>query len=571
MSTKFYYGYEYQPTGTQDLVSPAPLVSVTQNPFYVGENFVGYNYTVELEGTAAPFPTGTLGDQGITAVVAEIERVMTQRFNKNGAILYVEFDGQPALRCIGSKIISIEVSPTENLWVNYASYRVQLEFNEVDFIGCDNRNGTCPNIHARNYTPELVEPKDYKIKSFSDNWEIETGQELFQAVSSDIANQYYNVRYHVEAEGYHFFNAGNDSTTRRHLIPAWEQAKNFCQDRLFEQVQRLNPSNPTLLQERSSDDTSITPQAGSLPANLFDRTGINPTILLDTTQYAIYNEKIKTTTSESDGKFGLDYTCIIKRKETIGSLPDHANVLHNITTTKTVSDNTSQRTLTIEVKGEIEGLIPGGLHAYNNPAQLELQPNGVLILGLNSTETKYDYAKFVYERIVTPYDLTVDFKNYLGLNFNAFEITCSSATGPLASAMNSSHSYSDGKISYTASYNSDRVCQGPIAFTEVSTQLTDKADVIAEFVVPGRSAGPVIQHLYTTKPRTISVTMNGYFDKDCCYDFSEYATATCNGTLLSTWLPPTDVTGAVLNEDKTTINPLDGSFSVSRSYTYYDL
>lgn len=571
MATKFYYGYEYTPANDTDRIEPAPLVSITQNPFYVGENFIGYNYTVEVQGTAAPPPSGTLGDVGITSVMTEIEKVMTKRFNKNGAILYVEFDGQPALRCMGSKLISIEVQPTNNLWVNYASYTAVIEFNEVDFIGCDNRNGTCPNIHARNYTPELIEPKDYKIKSFSDSWDIQTGQELYQAIGEYIANQYYNVTYTLEAEGYHFFNAGNDSTTRKHLIPAWEQAKNFCQDRLYEQIQRLNPSNPTLLQERSTGDTTTTPQANSTPENLFNRTGINPTIFLDTTQYAVYNEKVKTSASESNGRFSLEYTCIIKRHENNGTLPSHRHVLHNITTTKNVSDTSSRTTIGLEVQGEIQGLIPGGLHALYNRAQLELSSNGVMIYGLNSTETKYDYAKEVYESIVTPYDLTLAFKNYLGITFSVFGITCSSSEGPLPSTMNSSHSFSEGKISYTATYDSTRVCQGAIAFTETTIELTDKVEPIAEHVVPGRANGPVIQNLNTTSPRKISLRINGYFDDDCCFDFSDYATATCNGTLLASYLPPVNVNGAVLTENNTTINPLDGSFNVSRSYTYYDL
>ena len=570
MATDFYYGYEYSPTTFN--VSPAPIVEITQNPFYAGENLIGYNYTVVLNGKAYS------NSASVQNVFVEIEKIIQKIFNKNGAILYVEYDGNAALRCIGSKVVSIEIIPTDNQWVNFADYTVTIEFNEIEFFGCESNTITCPDIIATNYTPNLVDPKTHKIKSFSDSWDIQAGQEMYQAVGREISNQYYSVTYTIEAEGYHYFQSGTDTTTRQYLIPGWEQAKNFCQKRLFDQVDYLIPR---ILMERGVDSSnSNDPIAGSNPSNLFGSTGVQTAIDVDPTKFDIFNEKIKTTTSEAEGKFTLEYSCILKNIYSIGSLlPDHSNVLHIITTTKTVNDNKSNRQITLEVAGEIQGLMPGGLHQYKNPSQLQLKQNGVLIVGLNSTLTKYDYAKQVYNSIYggngnKGFDLSDSLKNYLGITYAVFEVDCESNNTPVCSNLNSSHNFSEGKITYSASYDSASVCRGRIKFTEVNAVLEDKVEPIAEFVIPGRIKGPIIQKMNTETARSMSININGFMDKDCCYDFALYGESNCpnsSPSLLNDHLPSRIIQNAILTEDNTTINPLDGSFSVSRKYVYYDI
>lgn len=562
---KVYYGIGSNPT-TQ--ITPAPLIVVSYQPYYADENMIGYDYRLTLTGYAtAPLE----GEQNSTNVITAVETLMHTIFDKNGSTLLVTTDdGDPLLRATGSKIEAISIDGNNNLWTNYADYTIDITFNEVSFIGCDSNTISCPNIIVQNYPSSLVDISAHKIKSFKDDWSFSIGEEQYQAVGGAISNQFFNVKYSIQAEGIHHFKGVNYDK----LIPAWEQAKNFCQDRLYDQVSRLIAN----VNERKTDtDDMCQPNTSSSPPLLFDNYDINKGNFGLIYDYQIYNEKITTSASEANGTFSLEYTALVKRYNTdnaYSNMPQNKHVMHTVSTSKTVSDSRSNRNIQLNINGRIEGLIPGGL-IKNGGSQLQLQSNGVLLVSANNTETKYDYAKDYYNEIITNNrDFTYAFKEYFGINYALFESSCSeSSVGPVPSTFNVNHSYSDGAIEYTASFDGNRVCAGNDSYyTDVNFTLEDKIEATAEIIIPGRVQGPLIQRLNAYNPRTVSVSINGYANKDCCWDFSSYADSVCNGALgLDSILPNANIPNAILTEDSNNINPLDGSFSVTRKYTYYDI
>ena len=129
------------------------------------------------------------------------------------------------------------------------------------------------------------------------------------------------------------------------------------------------------------------------------------------------------------------------------------------------------------------------------------------------------------------------------------------------------HSYHEGVVGYNATYestNNRNILNG--GYTSISIVRQDPVEMIQEFVVPGRAAGPLIQRLGMKSPRTVTMNIEGVRAALLnCYgetlpNFCDSILPSIPGGLLglnNSWILTT--------EDYTT-NPLDGSFSVSLVY-----
>lgn len=606
-----YYGPGKWPS--QKIPGPAPLISIAYVPYFAGDNVIGYEYNVTITGYATcPEPKPTAAENA-KQVMIRTRELLEQIFNKNGAVLLVQgrtanggFDGDATelLRAVGSQIKSISLEPNDNLWTNYVNYTVELTFNEIAFHTPCEQGDTppdvdlCPNIVVTNYPNNYWEDLNgndlnaiavHRIKSFSDTWDFNIDDKNYDALGSAIHNERFNISYTITAEGMNRFTGTNTHNSNFNvLIPAWEQAKDFCQRRLYEQLRRLN-SGLRIHSSRASFSLDGTdPAANANPEVAFTdiTSNDNGIYSFPRSVFKVYNEQVDMTASESAGSYTINYTAIVKKFQTDPgglNLPEDKDVIHTVNPSKKFTDDGNIRNISLSIDGKIEGLLDSQL--VNNPVDYKFQAFKEMLVAINTTGTKYDKAKDYYNLIVrNNSDFTRDFKDYLGITFELFEVSSSDALGPIPSSFNVIHNYSEGTIEYSASFESSRICAGYSNYTNIEVLLTDKIEQVAEIVIPGRTApGTLVQRLNTYSPRTITLNITGRTNKDCCWDIASYANGVCDVPFVTTFhprsspnfgldniLPPRAMVNAILTSDSNSLDPLTGAFSVTREYTFFD-
>jgi hypothetical protein len=218
-----------------------------------------------------------------------------------------------------------------------------------------------------------------------------------------LYNNVFKVSYTISATGKHYYIDDK-------LIPAWQQAKLFVQDRLYTQVKAL-VNGVLLITPENSDGCSPSKSIDELYD--IDTTG-GLTENINTIQnndgsptYEIYNETISCSTSEAEGTFSVTYNAILKRYN-LSLNPLENAVLHTYTKNTTVSD-TNQQEVSITAQGTVQGLVRGGFIHLNT--EYSLPQNGSFITTINSAETKYFNAwNYFIAKIGNKTDLYDSFK-----------------------------------------------------------------------------------------------------------------------------------------------------------------
>lgn len=603
---RVYYGPMSDPTSTDEYVlSPAPLFTINTDPIYVGDNIIGSIERITLTGylTSINQAKEELGTDGLPYITERI-RALKELFSHNGYTLLIQQDGRNIIKAVGSKVVSFNIDRTENNWVNYAEYTVELEFNNISYLGCNDEELSCNQFPFNQdakapYNNGLIDVGNYRVRSFTDTWSFDLGEEIYQNIGDTntpycLTNQYFTLTYTLQAEGYHHYTADGN------LIPAWEQAKNFCQYRLYDQLNNglINSDNAGILILRTQDnDGTCGPDDQATVDDLFKVNTLGFSLLGDIEKdntYKPFNEMINTTVSESNGTFSLEYTVLIKRISPLTVWEKNSKVLHTITRTKSVTNDNKEENVSLSVEGNIKGLVEGGL--ILKPQAIKLQQQGQLLITADDEESvsRYQNAKDALDEIYTgdkhKEDFEVNFKDkMLGVNYESLGTDdedgfTGAPGGPKLKTMNISHDFSGGSISYQASFDSKDVLYEQIYFTEFTITQQDPIDVVAEIVVPGKAEGTVVQLMNSTTPRTVSIAMNGFMPPDYSGNFDYYAGVVCDSgdfiphmslmfpsRILSSDANDIDNTQVgFLTADSESLNPLDGSFTATRTYTFYD-
>lgn len=557
---KVYYGnYNEEESGTSRLV-PAPQISVNQEMLYANDIIIGYNYLVTLNGyaTSVDFAQNLIGT-GINDTLSSLKRVKSI-FNKNGGTLLVtDGSGQPVLKAIGGIIRNINFEESDNRWVNYIPYSIEIEFGEINFNGCDESGIVqCGQIVSGiQESPELVDIKKYKIKSFSDNWSFDLQEQIYNGYQH-FRNEHFNITYQVQAIGKHYFKDNK-------LLPAWEQAKNFVQHRIRTQVERLINNALRRNDNSCAPDSTISTLFRSAPPGIFE--GLNAA------DYDLYNEVVGCETSESDGTFSANYSAILKRKNSSDNNLYDPNSLHTFSVSRDVQDDGKAKTVNLSVEGNIQGLIAGGL--IKSPNVIELPVSGRIYISLDPTITKHSNALLAYNKIATKNSLKSNFQSFLGITNQAVLASgeCIEPSGLPPPANHSvSHDYINGTINYKSEYNTDRACNQLSNNRTITVSIEDSVPVVAEFVIPGRSAGPIIQEIIPASQKKITLNIEGSVTPKCCNTDPSYIVGDIceNGVPLPTGINIPELTGHKLISDQYTSNPIDGSYSITRSYICCD-
>lgn len=588
-SVELYYCkyYDTLPDSGNRLV-PAPKLSISPEYYYANDVIIGYTYNITLDGYATSLDrtASVTGELGLKDTVKSIQHIQNI-FNNNGGYLVAQHSGTKLFDASGINVKSINFEQSDNNWVNYVPYTIQLEANEIrlgDCSGIYQPTIACTGIPSGviNST-NLIDMQKYRVRSFDDSWSFDVGDTIYNSFESgngDFHNEYFNISYTISSVGKHYF-VGDK------LIPAWNQAKNFCQHRLYTQVSGLL-NKLTLPISVTGEGCSTL----SSLSNIFESNGDN--IFYDSTtasglknsDYNIFNEKITCNTSESDGSFSLTYNAIIKNISGVNTYNDPYTI-HTFSTTKEVQDDGKSKNITVSIDGTIQGLVKGGLLSYNsvnNSGLLQLPDNGQIFLSYPipsgaSAPDKYSHALLTYNKIVNTgvvqKTFNSDFAQLLGISNKLVGVSgdCVTDTGvPPQSSFTSTHNYSDGVITYKVSYDTAKACaKSDGSYQSVSISFSDSVPTIQEFVVPGRSGGPIIQDILVNQPRKITLTVDGYMPNNaCCSGTADLLEIACSQIPTFSGIPNgTSISNTILQQNRFSQSS-DGSYSLTRAYIYYD-
>jgi len=568
---KLFYLKGAESKSEENRLVPAPQINLSPEFYYANDTIIGYTYNITLNGVASAVDLRPSRSKTSSFTnVLEAIKVVKNIFSGNDGTLLVDDKSGQVLKATGCIIRDISFENTDNLWVNYSRYTVVLEANEVEIgdcsgagliTGCDNIAFTTPANANGPGSKELIDMRNFKIKSFSDNWTFDLNENIYNNYDfnqSKFRNEHFNVEYTIEAVGKHYF-------VDHKLLPSWEQAKNFCQFRLKQQVDRLlyNALRITITDDGCVTDGTLDTIFRSGPPGLISEES--------ELEYDIFNESITCSTSESAGSFSLTYTAIVKRITDDDIFYD-SNSVHVFSVSKSVSDDGNNKNVSINVEGNIRGLIQGGI--VKNSSVLELPSSGNIIITSEPTSSKYDNALASYKKISTNKKLNDDFVTALGITNSELEAIgdCISASGaPRSQSHNVSHNYTEGIISYSSSYDTNTACSQNRSFRNIKISVQEPTPIIAEFTVPGRAKGPIVQNIGVKTPRRVSISIDGFEQPDkCCVNLDSLVSEGCEEDINISGIPPVNIQGFKLVENNTNISS-DGSYSVNRSYICCDL
>lgn len=564
---------------------PAPLLNVTMEHFYSNESIIGYTYNVTLTGYATHKQTrssdnATTIDWVINSII-KVQSIFDGAGNGgNLIIMSPHFEKGPIMVFKGARIKSMNYPPNDNQWVNYSEYTIELEFNDVEFFGCDRsqvkdcgivfHDGTSHLSGVDTVQDKLVDIKKFKIKSFSDQWNIDLGEEIYDWALVDntleVNNKRYNVQYSVSATGQHYWDKEGN------LFPAWKQAKAFCQDRLVKQINSfydniamhyLGPE----LQPCESEENLKTIHSTASPS-------IHNTI----GAMNIFNENFSFDQSESDGSFTINYSAIIKKaKETCIT---SADTIHNISITYGGSNTCGQNKMakTANLSGTIEGLVRDtsqgsiiwpnseGFRIPDNPGQISLVPVK------SDSKYKWKKAKELLDRFISECDgkivcselCSIVLKCMSSIDADECREVCAPSC-PRPSNYTVTHNYNAGTIDYNIDYSYDSNDRNNNR-CNITISTEEPVPLTAEFTIPGR--GIYYQPLGGCTPRKWTINAEGIisgYDEVDCNDLPGYlSTCSCLPKGCGDLIPTGN--GYLLLSKQQTFNPLDGSFSYNASY-----
>lgn len=551
---KVFYGKSSSGAIAGDRLIPAPLITINQEMIYANDTVIGYSYIVSLNGYASSIDLSTnrIGT-GIDDTLLSLTKVKGILNLNGGTLLVTNGSNATIMKAKGGTLRAISFAESDNRWVNYIPYTAEIEFNELEIADCGSTPGiiSCsqlaPGIAE---SPQLLDMKKYKVKSFNDSWTFNLEDQIYNGYS-DFRNDHFTISYRVQATGKHYFNDDR-------VLPAWEQAKNFVQYRVRSQVDAL----VTSVLKRT--DNGCSPSSTLSNIHVVGSPGLLDN--LSSTDYGIYNETISCETSEADGSFSAVYNAIVKRKT--GGILQEAKAIHTFTVTRSVQNDGKSKNVTMSVDGNIQGLVEGGL--IKSPTTFQFPSTGsVFISNAISNNNKYNSALAAYNKVGTKDSLNPAFQSLLQIT-NAVVLAtgeCIQPTGLPPPANHSiSHNYSDGIISYKTDYTTERACNQTSSYRNISISIEDSVPVVQEFIIPGRLSGPIIQRIGPDTPKKVTLNIEGSSAPNCCVNPQSVVGDICaTGLALPTGVP-TSIANGKLIQDQMTSNPIDGSYSLTRTY-----
>ena len=583
-------------------LSPSPFINISTSINYANDNIVGYKYSIDIEGTVVPSGNVPISLAKTAGNISEHRKKLT----RYGSYLFVYDNTNRTVLLEGQNglLQSLAYNESNNNWLKSVPYRATIEFQELIFNAEDvDKCSSGGDIGADSLSRNLIDRDKYKIKSFNDQWSIsadaetlysdikylDTSQEGFRPAFLKTDNLTYNVRYTIDAEG---MNYSKWNGTENLVVPAWEQAKSFCQDRLFTEVKKLAENICYINANTACEATSTL-------ANLYGES--QKGLLFEANKFKIYNESVRCETSEGAGSFSAEYSAILKIERPTENGFSNEAVRHTFTKSVQTEKNGIQKSATneilenkvITIEGEIQGFVEGGLLFAQN-SDYELPQTGYLIVQRTSQNEKYNNALLFAQKFFDNANIEKAkdiHENYKGqYEFGLRPEDFMQETGGLTDiehakpeTFNISKDYANGIISYSAKYSTGKT-GGRHKYSNTSIEIQRGVPVIATFQLPNggyitesnpSGVGVIIQDMGTKTRDVMNITIEGndpdsklgYIsieDPDSYLKVYNFL-ASNNGNFYL----PTDISypsGSVLTERTKTTNILTGSYSIKLAY-----
>lgn len=615
------------------IIEPSPQISVNKEFIYANDVIIGYKYTLNISGYGSSF-NNKLGntDSNMTNTIIALNDIKGI-LSRNGKVLEVRCaaDNSLFLMAYGGILRTWNVEQSNNRYSQYAPFTATMDFNEVQATELTNTEiaGDSVATDPLDQTLGLNELLRH-LTSYNDNWNFTIGEEdmyrYYSRVSAEgIVNteDYTTIKasYTINAVGKHTFDSSGNT------VPAWQRAKEFVQKKLYGQIDLFRTNGPlaasnfsnSYYDSRDLPGTNLndthTSYYNQIP-NVFPI--LHQTVTLN---YTIFNEVITCNTSESGGSFNATYSCIIKFTNVNAPWPQKS--IHNFTVNYEQTRDFTNSERTITVQGTLQGLIAtnilapstvGSQATYNTTGQVfNLPLNGKFINTLHASPvSKYnnaldDFVRYIGNRPAYNYnyfgsdDLSPIFKAVLSINYaTLFPNTlptdvwsCQTGGVLLSSILALPQSFSvdhdyNGSISYSATYATSRSCAMERGFETFTITEKDSVPAYVEFIVPGRSNGPILQNLNTHNIKRITFDFEGVTKKGCLAGtpwsdvnmddfFGEDGEAEICDVDQYINVPPS--VQCILNDTETAnstilipeshkydYNPIDGSYKLSKTY-----
>lgn len=549
-------------------LKPAPNISIKLNYEYSNDTIIGYNYTLSMDGYST-----IESSSGVIDNLHNLRKILSQ--NNNNLYIYQkdqDFQNSATYRQImvahNGILKSFNIDPGNNRWAAYAPYSAELQFYSIDFDSykdnCNDGIFLDPNTYDHN-SGGIIDISKYKIKEFSDSWKfIFNDNDSFSRIGKNeldlpisINNSSFEIEYSISAVGKHYSSIDTDGGAPKSLLlPAWEQAKNFVQDRLYYQVTNL--ISGVLISHGYSCSTTGTLSNISHPAS--GSSGL----LNGLNNYKIYNEEITCEASESDGSFNASYKSTVVYNNTNHPIGTSATK-HTITKSISKTYEGNKLVNNISIDGTIQGLIEGGL--INNSGPLELPSAGNLLIYNSWDNSKYLNAEILLNKIfdsnyygLIKKDFKPSFKTFLGITPQ--EVGGGSTSDvipdpPHPNSFNLTKDFTNGTINYNLEYSSN-YCNR--LYQTINIDVNEPHKQIALLNLPNSLGTPLIQELGTTSPKTINITVKGFILND---SFQIPPPLTFDNIM--TYIPNLPA-NSILKNQELSYNPLDGSYNVDLVY-----
>lgn len=600
-------------------IEPGPQISIDKEPIYANNNVIGYVYTLNLSGYASSIIDADIFKNSNAFKSARSMGIIQEILQRNGKTftIFNNCTNTFYLKAYGGHLKSFNVE--EGNWFNYIKYTASIEFSEIVFYG--NEQGFTISIapDSVSVTDPIMADMLTTLKKYNDSWKFTIPENEAYLYYARIANLYdgptpvsedytqINVEYTISAQGKHYYDV-NDTT-----YSAWENAKKFVQYKLYWQIASFRMGG--LLSQNLFNNTTYTSNDIGVSMNeaLSSTSFISPAVppILDRTivdRYAIYNESINCSTSEVDGTFTATYTCTLKRFDPFIGSP--RNSVHTFTINYDQTNDFQSSTRTISINGSLQGMLPTNILANINDGQTFILPtNGFFFFVSNDINTKYafaweDFKDYVADETLS--DLKDNFKRVLGINYQTLFPSSTPNTPCIQNkgynylyqvlaepkSFVVSHNYSQGTVDYSASYDTERSCAAERGFNNITITEEDSVPQYVEHTIVGRTQGPLLQNLNTNKPKTINIKIEGVTRKGCVggHPFTtgwndldpRYQGISANVCDTDAYIfVPLQVqqlliqtiAGAqnlgwklVQTDNNVTYNPVDGSYSVDRTF-----
>lgn len=558
-------------------LEPAPYFNIQTNYNYAGDNIIGYNYTFNLEGTIVP--TGIDGGY-YRSMEKNVEFLEKNKriLNYFGGTFYVTDDEyNTLLKAKGGRLENINYNNSTNNWAGSIPYTATLQFQDM-VMGNHSLDCSDSLIDNNSIITNLVDINKYKIKSFEDSWNFDFSDDIYTDIvtlddgTTELItdNLSFQITYNIQAAGTNFFIEAEDGTET--LVPTWESAKLFCQDRLYRQVTSLVSGVLNLTADINCDSNTQQSNLFPLPAN-------SGAFFTNSGRFNVYNETINCASSESDGSFSAQYTALVKR----------GNSLAKHTFQKTIQDDRPVTPIAprriIEIQGNIEGLALGGL-VYTPTSSFRLPQTGYLVIAGSPTFSngpKYDnainFGSFYFNTGET--DLSDAYKALLNITVAALIDTDAVDCAPLsdtpeAASFSIEKNPFDGTINYTASYNDSKVVGGN--YSNITIDVQRQTPVVASFTIPNgadvtdrnpNGIGTVIQAIGTYTGNIMNISITGRDSKLCCQTPASISAYLNNSN--TDFVIPNDITlpsssDSILTEKSKNVNLTTGEYTIKLTY-----